>query len=529
MGSTLENQVKRLQHHDAHLLLRGVLHGIEKEGLRIDARGNLSLCPHQKKLGAPLMNGSITTDFSESLLELITPVFQNPATALNYLETIHQFTYTHLGEECIWAASMPCRIPDSSKIPIAQYGGSNIGKMKHVYRLGLAHRYGKMMQSIAGIHYNFSIPDDFWKVYQPLEKNHADLQSFRSKCYFRMIRNFRRHSWLLLYLFGASPALSHSFLGANDHNLESLHTDTLFLPYATSLRMSGLGYSTTAQSSLNICFNHLKTYIESLNNAIHNSYPPYEKIGVKVDGHFRQLSTTVLQIENEYYSDIRPKRVPKDEETSLQALKKRGVEYIEVRNNDVNPLLPLGIDVHQALFLDTFLISCLLMGDQLLSPDECRIGNENTQNVTIKGRQPNLELASLKGTIQLKDAGTRLIRQFEKTAVMLDQLNNTRMYSQALKIQEEKLQDPALTPSAQILDSIRTSGLEYTEWTMEMSRKHKNTLQNSPHDDAVFTHLADQTIASIAELQKIEAGDSLDFDEYVRLYRTGRPHTQSDQ
>ena len=283
MDSTLEPQLRRLQNHDTHLLLKGVLHGIEKEGLRVDASGDLSLSPHPKQLGAPLTNSSITTDFSESLLELITPVFKNPLTALDYLKTVHQFTYSFLGEELIWAASMPCQIMDPSLIPIAQYGDSNIGQMKHVYRVGLAHRYGKVMQSIAGIHYNFSIPDEFWRAYQELEKNQDTFKSFRSSSYFRMIRNFRRHSWLLLYLFGASPAVSRSFFQGKQYSLEALCKDTLFLPYATSLRMSGLGYTTTAQSSLDICFNHLKTYIKSLTQAIHTSHPLYEKIGVKVE------------------------------------------------------------------------------------------------------------------------------------------------------------------------------------------------------------------------------------------------------
>ncbi|MGB3212426.1 MAG: glutamate--cysteine ligase [Desulforhopalus sp.] len=524
MDSILEHQLKLLQNHGTHLLLRGVLHGIEKEGLRVDASGTLSLSPHPKQLGAPLTNSSITTDFSESLLELITPVFTNPAAALNFLKTVHQFTYSSMGEEFIWAASMPCRIPDPSLIPIAQYGESNMGQMKHVYRVGLAHRYGKMMQSIAGIHYNFSIPDEFWRAYQELEKNQETFESFRSSSYFRMIRNFRRHSWLLLYLFGASPAVSRSFLQEKRHNLQTLYTDTLYLPYATSLRMSGLGYSTTAQASLNICFNHLKTYIQSLTKAIHTPYPLYEEIGVKVDGRYRQLSTTILQIENEYYSDVRPKRVPRGEETPLQALKKRGVEYIEVRNTDINPLLPVGIDLHQAIFLDTFLISCLLMGDAFMTSGECKRINENLRNVTTRGREPGLDLLCLNGTIKLKEAGSQLIRQFELTAELLDQLHNTSMYSQAVKIQSEKLHTSSLTPSAQVFDALRTSGLEYTQWTLNMSKEHKETLQTSAQDDEVLKSLALQSKASVAELQEIEASDNMDFDEFLHLYRTGEPN-----
>jgi glutamate--cysteine ligase len=521
MPSVLEQQLQLLQHHDTHLFLKGALHGIEKEGLRVDASGNLSLNPHPKALGAPLTNSNITTDFSESLLELITPVFTDPATALEFLKAVHQFTYAHLDNEFIWAASMPCHIADASLIPIAIFGTSNKGQMKHLYRVGLAHRYGKMMQSIAGIHYNFSLPDEFWQAYQKQQKNTDTLQSFRSSSYFRMIRNFRRHSWLLLYLFGASPAVSRSFLEDRQHNLEALQKDTLFLPYATSLRMSGLGYSTTAQSSLSICFNHLKTYIESLRKAILTSHPLYEKIGVKVDGQYRQLSSTVLQIENEYYSDVRPKRVPEAGETALLALRKRGVQYIEVRNTDINPLLPLGIDLQQALFLDTFLISCLLMSDDLLSPDECKRVTENLQNVTTRGREPGLDLLCLDGKVKLKDAGLQLMEQFGKTAGLLDQLHNTSIYSEALALQREKLQDPSLTPSAQILDRLKSSGLEYTQWIVQISKEHKETLQQSPQNEELLANLARQAVASIAKQAEIEANDTLDFDEFLRRNRTG--------
>ena len=183
------------------------MHGIEKEGLRVDRSGQLSQRPHPEGLGSALTSSNITTDFSESLVELITPVYADPETAIDFLKDLHSFTYCHLGDELLWAGSMPCRIPDPALIPIARYGSSNIGQMKYVYRLGLEYRYGKMMQSIAGIHYNFSLSEDFWRALQTSLENTDDLRRFRSASYFKMIRNFRRHSWLLLYLFGASPAL----------------------------------------------------------------------------------------------------------------------------------------------------------------------------------------------------------------------------------------------------------------------------------------------------------------------------------
>ena len=522
MVSVLQQQLAELKNSGTYMHLKGVMHGIEKEGLRVDSSGALSSTPHPHLLGSPLTNSCITTDFSEALLELITPVFSAPETTINFLRNVHQFTYSHLDDELIWAGSMPCRINDAELIPIAEFGTSNKGLMKHIYRIGLKHRYGSMMQSIAGIHYNFSLPDDFWKSLQLLKKNKEDLQSFRSASYFSMIRNFRRHSWLLLYLFGASPALSRSFMTGKEHNLESLHTDTLFLPYATSLRMSDLGYSTNAQASLKICFNHLDTYIKSLLEAINTSYPAYEKIGVNVDGTYRQLATTVLQIENEYYSDIRPKRIANPNETPLMALRNRGVEYIEVRNTDINPLLPEGIDLQQALFFDVFLVSCLLMGGEILSPTECQKLHDNLQKVTTRGREPGLQLSSLMGEIDLKEAGFRLLRDLEDTATLLDQLHNTTEYSLSVKAQNLKLQDSSLTPSSIILSSLKKSGLDYSEWTLKKSKEHRETLQKNKFDEATFKHLTQQAEESIIKQKQIEESDNLGFDEFLKIYRTSK-------
>ncbi|MCJ8268303.1 MAG: glutamate--cysteine ligase, partial [Psychrosphaera sp.] len=272
-------------------------------------------------------------------------------------------------------AGMPCKLNGDKSIPIAQYGKSNIGQMKQVYRQGLAHRYGRTMQSIAGIHYNFSMPDDFWPHYQELLGAKGDVQAFKSQCYFDLIRNFRRHSWLLIYLFGASPALDNSFVGTNkSHKLDQLGQQTLGLPYATSLRMSDLGYQSKAQENLDISYNNLHSYIQGVEQAMAQPYPDYEKIGIKVNGEYRQLNDNILQIENEYYSEIRPKRVTQPGKTPLSALKSNGVEYIEVRILDTNPYLPVGIDAQQIRFLDAFLLYCLLSDSpQLTSLENAEI------------------------------------------------------------------------------------------------------------------------------------------------------------
>ena len=511
----IDKNIEQLVSSGTHHLLKGGLHGIEKEGLRVDSSGALARTAHPRSLGSALTNAAITTDFSESLLELITPVYEDPAAALAFLEKLHRFTYQHIGDELIWAGSMPCCIPDSSSIPLARYGTSNIGQMKYVYRVGLAHRYGRMMQSIAGIHYNFSLSEDFWRSYQQMSGDQTSLKMFRSACYFRMIRNFRRHSWLLVYLFGASPALCESFLEGKKNRLLRLHDKTLYLPWATSLRMSDLGYSTKVQASLNICFNHLNTYLKSLCDAVQTPYPAYKKIGIKVAGSYRQLNDTILQIENEHYSDVRPKRVARRGERPLEALYRGGVEYIEIRNIDVNPLLPVGIDLEQARFLDTFLVSCLLMDESIVSQAECDMVSRNMQEVINRGRDPDLCLEPMQGGQSLPESGRQLLDRMQLTAGMLDSIYLSKNYSSSVQAQRKKIEDPELTPSARVLRALRDSGSNYSEWVLSQSREHKQLFRQDPLAREPDPELERAAAESLEKQRELEAGETKSFDDFL--------------
>ena len=306
-------------------LLSRIKHGIEKEGLRTDLYGNLALTPHPKLFGEPLTNQWLTTDFSESLLEFITPVSESIDESLDYLFDCHTLAYQILKDEIIWPNSMPSRLPSDAQIPIAKYGNSNIAKMKTVYRRGLALRYGRAMQTIAGIHYNFSLPETLWRKLFEKSKYFGQtkiklLQDYIDKRYFDLIRNFRRNYWLLIYLFGASPCVDKSFIQDRLNDLEKLNDKDLYKANATSLRMGDLGYQSKVQQSLSISYNSLDDYISSLSNALKKSYEPYEKFQKKENGLYQQLSSSILQIENEFYSPIRPKQVIRLGETLLMHL-----------------------------------------------------------------------------------------------------------------------------------------------------------------------------------------------------------------
>lgn len=518
MQSVLESKLEKLKAAGEENLLTDVMHGIEKEGLRVTPQGRLSQLDHPSGLGSALTNSVITTDYSEALLEFITPVYKNSLDAINYLTDLHRYSYRHLGDEVIWNASMPCYLKSADDIRIGEYGSSNSGKMKHIYRVGLESRYGKMMQCIAGIHYNFSLSDNLWQALQNIDNDQGSLKDYRSDGYFSLIRNFRRQSWLLLYLFGASPVLSDSFMTDKDHQLQTMNGHTLYLPYATSLRMSDFGYSNKAQESLNICFNYLDSYSNSLKTAIKTPYAPYEALGIKVDGKYRQLNANVLQIENEYYSDIRPKRVVCSGEKPVDALIDRGVEYIEVRNTDINPMLPVGIDNCQALFMDAFLLTCLLQSNTEISPEECKRINHNNNLVVNKGREPGLHLSVLNDEKPLTDLAQDILNEVEKVATLIDQSKGGTNYRDSVKLQRNKVENSELTPSAMILASLRESGLQYTDWALYTSRQHREDLLSTELDSDIAAALSEESASSILEQQAIEAKDSVDFDQFLSDY-----------
>jgi len=500
--------------------LAACMHGIEKESLRIDAGGILSQQPHPAGLGSALTHPTITTDYSEALIELITPVSRNIDGLFQHLDEIHRFTYGELGEERLWTESMPCVLPARDEdIPIAWYGSSNVGMLKHVYRRGLAVRYGKPMQCIAGIHYNFSLAPELWEALRQQDHDARSEQDYQSERYVALIRNFRRYAWLLMYLFGASPALCASFLQGRDHRLEPLGEKSLYLPYATSLRMSDLGYNNDAQADLSVCYNSLDSYIASMQKAISLPYAPYAALGTHdADGQWQQLNTNLLQIENEFYSSIRPKRVARSGEKPVHALAARGVEYVEVRCMDIDPFSPLGIEPSTAHFLDSFLLFCALADSPAMSDEECRTSNDNFALAVKRGREPGLQLIRKGQPCSLIEWGEHLLDNIAACASLLDQAGQTTAHSDSLQLQRDKLHDPALTPSARVLEAIAEHGNSFFRFALGQSEAHREHFLARPLSAAQSQELAAVATQSLADQAAVEAADQVDFDTYVAQY-----------
>jgi glutamate--cysteine ligase len=507
----------------ANASLKGILRGLEKESLRITPKGSLAQTGHPAGLGSALKHPHITTDYSESLLEFITEPLDNIPALLQQLDDIHRFTYQELAknDERLWPASMPSHLPADADIPVARYGSSNSGTMKTIYRVGLGHRYGRSMQTIAGVHYNFSLPDDFWRELQQQEGDNQDLQAFKTQRYFALIRNFRRYFWLLVYLFGAAPAVSTHFVADRKHRLQAMNDDTQtqHLPFATSLRMGDLGYQSDAQQSLFVCYNNVTSYLSTLCGAITQPHPAYEALGVKDEaGHYQQLNTSLLQIENEFYSSIRPKRTTQSGETALQALRLRGVEYVEVRCVDLNPYEPLGVSEEQLRVIDAFLLYCLLSDSPETPQNEYAEWQENQKRIVYSGRDPSLSLLRSGHEVAFKDWAQEILEQSAACAKLLDQSYGGEDYISAVNNQFAKLNNPELTPSARVLADLNAQHKSFFEHTLALAETHRQYFSGRPLAADKQEEFKTQAVQSLSAQTALEQSPQIPFDDYLANY-----------
>jgi glutamate--cysteine ligase len=506
-------------------IIGGGRKGLEKESLRVTPDGHIAQTPHPPALGSALTNDNITTDYSEALIELVTPTFRTSWELLQYLTDLHQFVYQHMGDELLWATSMPSIINGDADIPIAQFGTSNVGRMKTVYRNGLGVRYGRIMQAISGVHYNYSFPERMWDPWAELLESRERGQAFISERYFHLLRNYRRHGWIVLYLFGVSPVVCNSFLRGRNVTLPRLSRDTSYEPYATSLRMSDLGYRNRNQSGLSVSVNSLEEYVRDLTRAISTPHEPYEKLGVHVDGEWRQLNANILQIENEYYSFIRPKRVARTGEKPTRALLRGGVEYVEVRALDVSAFDPVGVNQNKLRFLEVFLALCLMKDSPPIATWEHDVLDANHVTVARRGREPGLTLKRDGRDVSMRTWARELLDSMQGIAEILDAGDAARPYSAALAAQAAKIDDVARTPSARMLKELEITGESFFDLALRMSRLHKEYFLAlyAPNvgRQAEFRAAADESLGAQAAIEARDAKSGKSFEQYLAEYAAG--------
>jgi glutamate--cysteine ligase len=502
-------------------VLIGGLKGVEKESLRVNAEGRIAQTPHPRVLGSSMTHEHITTDYSEALIELVTPTFTESWELLQYLTDLHQFVYARLGEEVLWATSMPCRLQGDASIPIAEFGHSNVGRMKHIYRRGLGFRYGRIMQAISGVHFNYSFPAHFWEVWAALAGHTGGPDpSFISESYFSLLRNYRRHGWIVPYLFGASPAVCRSFVdGRTDHGLEEFGQGTLYSPYATSLRLSDLGYRNKNQSGVSISVNSLAEYVRDLSAAISTPHPHYQSLGVEVDGDWRQLNANRLQIENEYYAFIRPKRVARSGERPTKALRRAGVQYVEMRSLDVSVLDPVGVNQNKLRFLEAFAAFCVIAPSPHFSRTEQDALDANHAVVARRGRQPGLELSLDGGRRSLSVWGSEILDAMEGVCELLDGTDASKPYATALQTARAKVANPEATPSARILREMRERGESFFDFAHRISLGYRDYFRDlAPLATAQESALRDEAEESWRSHERIEAAEQGSFRAYLADY-----------
>ena len=523
MYKILNERLNKIQASGAQTLLKNSLTGLEKESLRVNAEGSIADTPHPKVLGSALKNPWITTDYAEAMLELITPPCDRAHKSLDFLLDVETFVYQHLKDELLWTTSMPCVIRGEDDITIANYGSSNAGQMKSVYRQGLAERYGKVMQVIAGVHFNYSVDTEFWPAFQNLEgQSNQKEQSFINTKYMGMTRNIQRYGWIIPYLFGTSPAVCRSFIedGKKPEGMKEFKDHTFYEEWGTSLRMGDIGYTNSGEDSNGIKadYNSLDEYIACLRKAITTPHQEYVDIGIKSGGEYLQLNTNLLQIENEYYSSVRPKQILKGFEKPTCALERRGIQYVELRSVDINAFRPAGLTHKQLYFLEIFMLFCLLQESPDITAEEAKTIDENQNIVAHQGRKPGLELDRDGKRITLKNWAIEILEQMQGVADILNQTHNERFYTDAIAEQVELVKDPSLTPSAQVLDDIFNRDGSYYSFAKRKSEEHREFFLNRELKDHLKQKIELVAEQSIQEQIELEADRKMDFDTFLQRY-----------
>ncbi|AGH82294.1 glutamate--cysteine ligase [Psychromonas sp. CNPT3] len=499
----------------------GLGRGIEREALRVDENAHLSQKSHPYAFGSALCHSSITTDYAESLLEFITPVAKTVPQLFDYLNDIHHYVAKNLDvNETLWPISMPCYVNDQSAVELAQYGSSNVGRMKTTYRQGLSNRYGSMMQIISGVHYNFSLPNDFWPVWAEIHDSPLSGKERQSAGYLGLMRNYFRYGWVIPFLFGASPAICRSFIQGKEtlFDFQEFDEECIYLPYATSLRLSDLGYTSSEQAALNIAYNSLPEYITSVRDALQHKSPEFKKLGIKNAGNYVQLNDNVLQIENELYASIRPKRVLNEGETPSQALHARGVEYIEIRSLDVNPFEKVGISEEQVYFLDLFLIWCAMRPSDSLTKAEEQHYAKNFDCVVTQGRKPDLQLEIEGSTKTIAAWGEMLSEELQQLAVVLDKNSPDNQYSDAIKHISVRFDKTELTSSARVLSHLTGQNRSKCSLALELSKEYKKQLIAQDYRCYSDAYFEQQKTLSLQKQAQKEQADVLNFDDYLEQY-----------
>jgi len=416
--------------------------GIEKENVRVDPSGYLAMTKHPDIFGDKLKNPYITTDFSESQVEMITPSLDTIEETYNFLDSLHDLVSLELKDEYLWPQSTPPSIPDEKDIPVSKFDETFEGSKAQKYRDYLSQKYGKQKQLLSGIHYNFSFKDEFLDLLYK-ESKESDFKLFKDEIYLKISRNFFKYRWILIYLFGANPGIHGTYSKKCVDLLDEVAPDSFSYPTGNSFRNGMCGYKNN--EVFNISYNSRKKYAEDIKKLV---------------------SQGKLISEKEYYSPIRLKA--KDNKNLLRSIEEDGIEYLEVRLLDLNPTVKTGISIDQLYFVHLFLLFCLFTDEDKLTAQDTWEGNKNHDLVAHYGRKVDLELFSNGKFKLLKDLGIEIISKIEKIVEDLEisNLNYTNTLREAL----EAFYNTDLLISSKVEHGIREKG--FIDFNLDLAKKY---------------------------------------------------------
>ncbi|MDA3731229.1 bifunctional glutamate--cysteine ligase GshA/glutathione synthetase GshB [Niameybacter massiliensis] len=431
------NEIKQL--FKGKELLKGHF-GIERESLRCDSYGNLATTPHPEVFGAKLFNPYITTDFSESQVELITPAFETIEETHKFLCALYDITALELGDEYLWPQSMPCNIPDDQQIPLAEFCKCPSGEKAYAYRRKLLAKYGGKRQLVSGIHYNFSFNEDFIrKLYEhgPKDKSYRE---FRDYLYLKVARNYLRYRWLLIYLLGSSSVMHESYVEECVKQLQEVAEDSYTNDGALSYRNSEYGYTNKVELFPN--YQTIEDYTKSLEKFV-------------TDG--------LIESPKELYSQIRLKAY--DNESLLESLQEEGIAYLEYRSIDINPFEKSGIKLDDLYFMHLFNLFLLLEEES----DYTKWQQEALKNqrcIAKYGQKENLLLREGK-LVSKEEWGIEILERMQEINYVLE-LGQEEVLNEMIK----KVEDYTLTYAHQIVEMVKEKG--YLKASIELARNYKN-------------------------------------------------------
>lgn len=471
--------------------------GIEKEFFRVDKKGFISKRSHPKSLGSALKNKYITTDFSEAQVELVTPTFEDVDELYDFLYSLHVFVANNIeGDEMLWPFSMPPKIKDESEINIGYYHQSGEGLLKHVYRRGLKVRYGATMQCVSGMHYNFSINQSSFSTLI----NSTDQKSI-NEAYLGLMRNFKRIFWFVLSEFGQTNVVDKSFVKNRNHSLNELNKNDLYLENATSLRMSEIGYQSEAQKSLDIKYNSLSGFLQKIKDAITVPFEDYKKKGLlDSNGEYHQISDGIIQIENEYYDSIRPKRSASNNLRPYDLLKDFGIEYLEIRGVDISPSDITGMSKHHIRFLDLILIYCLISPSPKMTSEEKNEIDSNERVSIYEGKSKSSKININGNKVSIKNARKDM---FENLKNIADFMNDRDLFHAAINY-ITKLPKGELPKVSFHKDGI------------EKSKSNLSELKSS--EGKYIDSIKKEAELSLEELEKMHRTSEEEMNEFVKNY-----------